>query len=141
MPTDLTIEAGVVLPARELRVCYARSSGPGGQRVNKVNTKVQLRWAFENSRVLDDEARQRLREANPGRVTRRGELSVECDSHASRERNLTVARERLATLIRASRVRPLKRRATRPSRASKNRRLRDKKQRSTLKATRGRCQE
>ena len=137
MPADLTIDDGVVLPARELRVCYARSSGPGGQRVNKVNTKVQLRWAFENSQVLDDDARQRLREANPGRVTRRGELSVECASYASRDRNLLVARERLAALVRASRVRPQERHATRPSRAAKNRRLRAKKQRSTLKATRG----
>ncbi len=141
MPTDLAIDDKLVLPAAELKVRFVRSSGPGGQRVNKVSTKVQLRWAFGGSEVLDEGARRRLRAANPGRITRADELLIECSTHARRDQNLREARDRLATLIRASRVRPAKRRATRPSRASVERRLDGKRSRSGVKATRARVEE
>ena len=141
MPTDLAIEDDLVLPAAELTVRFVRSSGPGGQRVNKVSTKVQLRWSFSGSDVLDQDARARLRAANPSRITRADELLIECSAHARRDQNLREALGRLAQLIRASRVRPVNRRATRPSRASVERRLTGKRSRAGLKARRGRVKE
>ena len=136
MSDDLPIAGKLTLPGGELTVAYARSGGPGGQRVNKVETKVQLRWSFSDSAVLDDAAKSRLRKANPSRITRNGELMVECSTHASRSRNLTAARARLAELVQACLKRPKRRKPTRPSRGSVERRLKDKKARSQRKANR-----
>jgi ribosome-associated protein len=136
MNTDLPITDTLVLPAAELSVAYARSGGPGGQRVNKVSTKVQLRWAFADSKVLDSASKRRLREANGGRITNANELLIECSVHANRTRNLATAREHLARLVRASRIRPKTRKKTRPSRGSVERRLKAKKVNSQKKANR-----
>lgn len=136
MADDLPIEGDLTLPAAELTVSYVRSSGPGGQRVNKVATKVQLRWTFADSGVLDNAAKARLRRDNPSRITRDGDLLIECSTHASQSRNLNDARARLADIVRASRVRPKRRKKTRPSRASVERRLKAKRRNSEKKANR-----
>ena len=136
MSDDLPIAGNLTLPGGELTVAYARSGGPGGQRVNKVATKVQLRWAFAAPSRAALSAKARLRKANPSRITRNGELMVECSTYASRNRNLAAARDRLAELVQACLTRPKRRKPTRPSRGSVERRLKAKKARSERKANR-----
>ena len=91
---------GVVIPASELEETASRSGGPGGQHVNKSNTRVTLRWCLRESSVLDPVARRRVEERLGARVTRAGELIVHAGTHRSRERNRALARERLAELVR-----------------------------------------
>ena len=97
---DLFVRRGVVIPAGELVESASRSSGPGGQNVNKSNTRVTLRWCLRASQALDPIQRQRLEQRLGARVTRAGELIVHAQSQRSRERNRALARERLAELVR-----------------------------------------
>jgi ribosome-associated protein len=97
---DLPVRRGVVIPAAELEETASRSSGPGGQNVNKSNTRVTLRWRLRESRALDPIARQRVEQRLGARVTRAGELIVHAQTHRSRERNRALARTRLAELVR-----------------------------------------
>jgi ribosome-associated protein len=91
---------GVVIPASELEETASRSSGPGGQNVNKSNTRVTLRWRLRDSTALDPVARRRAEQRLAARVTNAGELIVHAQSQRSRERNRALARERLAELVR-----------------------------------------
>ena len=97
---DITVRRGVVIPAAELEETASRSSGPGGQHVNKSNTRVTLRWCLRETSALDPAARRRVEERLGARVTRAGELIVHAGGQRSRERNRTQARERLAELVR-----------------------------------------
>ena len=97
---DIPVRRGVVIPASELEETASRSSGPGGQHVNKSNTRVTLRWCLRESDALDPIARRRVEERLGARVTRAGELIVHAQTHRSRERNRALARERLAELVR-----------------------------------------
>jgi ribosome-associated protein len=97
---DILVRRGVVIPAAELEETASRSSGPGGQHVNKSNTRVTLRWCLRESSALDPIARQRALQRLGARVTRAGELIVHAQTHRSRERNRVLARERLAELVR-----------------------------------------
>jgi len=97
---DIPVRRGVVIPAAELEETASRSSGPGGQHVNKSNTRVTLRWRLRESAALDAAARRRVEERLGARVTRAGELIVHAQTHRSRERNRALARERLAELVR-----------------------------------------
>ncbi len=97
---DIPVRRGVVIPASELEETASRSSGPGGQHVNKSNTRVTLRWCVRDSAALDPAARRRVEERLGARVTRAGELIVHAQSHRSRARNRELARERLAALVR-----------------------------------------
>lgn len=118
---DIPVRRGVVIPASELEETASRSSGPGGQHVNKSNTRVTLRWCLRESAALDPGARRRVEERLGSRVTRAGELIVHAGTHRSRERNRALARERLAELVRdALRTRP----ARVPTRASAGARAR-----------------
>jgi ribosome-associated protein len=129
----LEIRPGLTLPAEEIAVEFARSGGPGGQNVNKVETKVVLRFDVAGSRVLDDAQRARIASRMRSRMNGRGELLVACDEHRERARNWNAARERLAALLREALRVEKPRRATRPTAGSVRRRLGSKKRRSERK--------
>ncbi|EDM74757.1 hypothetical protein PPSIR1_15600 [Plesiocystis pacifica SIR-1] len=130
---DLLVTAAVVIPARELSWTAVASGGPGGQHVNKVATKVQLRWTLANSESLPEWARARLVAAAGRFIDRDGNLLISCASTRSQDRNRELARERLADMVRAALDRPKRRRPTKPSRAAKRRRLDDKRRQSQKK--------
>jgi|1186.fasta_scaffold735115_1 ribosome-associated protein len=131
--TDLPVNEALVLPSAELEWKAVRSSGPGGQNVNKVATKVELRFAFAHSRVLTAPVRARLAALARGKLDAEGRLLLTSDETRSQARNLELTRERLAALVRAALVPPKRRRKTKPSRASKERRLTGKKHQSEKK--------
>ena len=133
----LRVNANLVLPADELSFKAVRSSGPGGQNVNKVATAVELRFAPARSRVLGERRKSLIFSRLAGRLTNEGELLVRASRHREQGRNLEDARERLAKLL-ADALRPRKTRiATKPTRGSKRRRLDAKRRRGELKRLRG----
>lgn len=121
----------------EISESFIRSSGPGGQNVNKLATAVQLRFDVRHSPSLPHEVRARLERLAGRRLTRDGVLVLVAQRHRTQERNRADAIERLIELIRAAAVRPTPRRATRPTLGSKVRRLEGKKRRGGIKALRG----
>jgi ribosome-associated protein len=121
----------------EITETFIRSSGPGGQNVNKLATAVQLRFDVRHSPSLPHEVRARLERLAGRRLTRDGVLVLIAQRHRTQERNRADAIERLVELIAAAAVRPTPRRATRPTLGSKVRRLEGKKRRGGVKALRG----
>jgi ribosome-associated protein len=121
----------------ELHESFVLASGPGGQNVNKVSSAVQLRFDVARSPSFDDTVRARLSALAGQRLTKDGVLVITARAHRSQDRNRAEALERLVELIRRAAVPPKPRRATKPSRAAKRRRLDSKKIRSNLKRTRG----
>jgi ribosome-associated protein len=120
----------------ELEESFVRSSGPGGQNVNKLSTAVQLRFDVRHSPSLPNDVAVRLTRLAGRRMTKDGVLVLIAQNHRTQERNRAEALERLTELIRQAAVRPTPRRATKPSRASKQRRIENKKRRSGIKALR-----
>jgi len=135
---DLVVRRGLVIPAEELRETASRAGGPGGQHVNKANTRVTLRWGASRSTALGPVQRARLMERLGGRLTAAGELVVHASRRRSRERNREDARARLAELVREALAQAPPRVATRPSRASRERKIEAKRRRSRVKRGRGR---
>lgn len=133
---DLIVQPGVVIPAAELRWDFSRSGGPGGQNVNKVATKVELRWAPAASRAFREEERERLLRRLAGRLTAQGDLIVTSSRTRDQGRNREDARRKLAALIQAALARPKPRKRSAPSREAVERRLREKQARSVLKRAR-----
>jgi ribosome-associated protein len=136
VPDDLRVTRTIVIPADELGESFSRAAGPGGQNVNKVASKVELRWNPAASRALGGADRAWLVERLAGKITSSGDLVVRASRTRDQVRNRAEARERLVELVRAALVRPRKRVATRPSRRAVERRLAGKKRRSRIKATR-----
>ncbi|HPF34445.1 MAG TPA: alternative ribosome rescue aminoacyl-tRNA hydrolase ArfB [Candidatus Krumholzibacteria bacterium] len=122
----------------ELQVSFVRASGPGGQNVNKVATAVQLRFDAAGSPSLSSEVRERLLRLAGKRATDDGEIIIDARRYRTQERNRQDAVDRLVELIRRAAVRPKARRSTKPTRASKERRLDQKRQRSAVKQGRAR---
>lgn len=125
-----------ILP-QEISFDFIRSSGPGGQNVNKVATAVQLRFNVRTSQSLTAEVRDRLIALAGRRITQSGELIIEARRFRSQQQNREDALDRLYQLVEKASVRPKSRRDTRPTRASKQRRLETKKRRSESKRLRG----
>ena len=137
MADPILVAEGVVVPTAALSMRAARSSGPGGQNVNKVASKVELRVDLDRIEALDEAARDRLRRLVEGRLDAEGRLLVTSQRTRDQRRNLEDAREKVRALVRRALVKPRPRRPTRVTAAAKARRLEGKHQRSRRKRTRG----
>jgi len=132
------VRPGLEIPDSDLEVAFVRSSGPGGQNVNKVASAVQLRFALDRNATLRDDVKARLRALAGQRVTDAGELLIVARESRSQEQNRRLAEERLLDLVRRALVVPRKRHATKPTRASRERRLDGKARTQKNKKLRGR---
>ena len=128
----------LTIPERELEWTAVRASGPGGQNVNKVSTKVELRFDFEASASLSDSVKVRLRGLAQHRLDADGRILITSQVTRTQPQNLADARQRLAELIAKAMVMPKRRRPTRPSRAAKRARVNDKRVHSKKKQSRAR---
>jgi ribosome-associated protein len=138
VPPGPGLPDGLVVPATELVEQFSRSPGPGGQSVNTSDSRVQLTYDVGTSAALDDTQRRRALRGLAGRLVD-GRLTVDAAEHRSQHRNRVAARERLAALLReALAPPPPPRRATKPSRGARERRLKEKKERGRTKSLRGR---
>ena len=137
MSDDIIINDLVVIPGSELQYTASRSSGPGGQHVNKTDSRIQIRWNIPGSRALSDFLKRRVMQVLATRLTDDGDLLLASDSNRSQHRNKEEVTQRLAELVRAALVPPKPRRKTKPTRASRQKRLDEKKKRSDAKRQRG----
>lgn len=133
---DLRINDHLTIPEREISVHFARAGGPGGQHVNKVETKVELRFMPGRSAALSPAQRALILQRLAPQLTTQGELIVVSDRTRNQSRNRQDALDKLAALLRAGLQRPKPRRATRPTAGSVRRRLESKRARSKLKQSR-----
>ena len=134
----LVISPEISIPDEEFEWKFVRSSGPGGQNVNKVASAVQLRFLLPLNTSLPAAARNRLRRLAGQRLIDDGSILISARAERSQDQNRRAALERLAELIRAALVEPKIRKKTRPTRASKERRIESKKRRASTKRQRGR---
>ena len=135
---SLVIKPGLEIPDSDLEMAFVRSTGPGGQNVNKVASAVQLRFALARNTTLRDDVKARLRQLAGQRVTDAGELLIVARESRSQEQNRRIAEERLLDLVRRALVAPKKRHATKPTRASRERRLDSKSRKQKNKRLRTR---
>jgi ribosome-associated protein len=131
----------IALDENELEERFIRSPGPGGQNVNKLSTAVQLRFDVARSPSLPDDVRRRLVRIAGRRISTEGILTIAAHRFRTRERNRQDAVERLVDLVRLAAHQPKPRKPTRPTIASKERRLASKRQRSMVKRHRRDCPE
>src|ERR1700722_4293577 len=132
------VDDRIRIPDDELGFIFARSGGPGGQNVNKVSSKAILRWNLAANSTVPAEIKERLRAQQRNRITGEGELVIQAQNHRDQERNKLECLDRLREMLLQASFVPKVRRASKPSRGSKERRLSAKKKRSTIKSQRGR---
>jgi ribosome-associated protein len=130
---DLEITPTLKIPAAELRLSFARSSGPGGQNVNKVSSKAILHFDVQRSASLPPDVRERFLAQFPSRVTTAGEVVIHSEEFRDQPKNIEACYDKLRAMIQSVLRPPKKRRATRPTKGSKVRRLNEKKSRSQIK--------
>ena len=136
----LYVTRSIQISEEDLQESFIRSSGPGGQNVNKVATAVQLRFDAGKSSVLDEEVKVRLKRLAGRRMTADGVIVIEAKRYREQEKNRADARERLVALIRRATEKPRARRQTRPTRASVQRRVEGKKKRGNVKQMRNKTE-
>lgn len=132
----LRIARDIVLDENDLDISFVRASGPGGQNVNKLSTAAQLRYDIARAQLADD-VRARFERIAGQRLTKDGVVVIHAQRFRTQERNRQDAIDRLVDMLREASIRPTPRRATRPTFASKQRRLEGKKRRADVKAGRG----
>jgi ribosome-associated protein len=132
----IQITSRLAIDERELEESFIQASGPGGQNVNKVATAVQLKFDARNSPSLAPDVRARLWKLAGRRISQDGILLIVAREHRTQERNRSEARQKLIELLKAATVQPRVRKATRPTKASKERRLVSKTRRSGVKKLR-----
>ena len=136
LPPEIRVTDHLAIPGAEVDLAYARSGGPGGQHVNRTASKVQLRWNLRDSRALTEPQRAWLTIRLASRLSTEGDLIISSERHREQSRNVDDAVQRFAEILREGLKRPKRRKKTRPSRASKERRLKDKKRRGDQKRLR-----
>jgi ribosome-associated protein len=136
MNGGVRVSRSLVIPEDEIRLEFTTSGGPGGQHANKSSTRAVLVWNVDSSRVLGPRQRARVKGKLRHRIDSSGNLRLSSDAHRSQLRNREAVRERLATIVEAA-LRPEKKRiGTAPTRASKERRIAEKRARSEVKRAR-----
>lgn len=138
MPEIIAITSHIAIDERELEESFVRSSGPGGQNVNKLATAVQLRFDLRGSPNIPPAMKVRAEKIAGQRLTREGVIVISADRFRTQEQNRDDARTRLVELLQRAAIVPKVRRKTRPTLASKKRRIEGKKRRSEIKSRRGR---
>jgi ribosome-associated protein len=136
MQESLEVRPGVVIPGNELEVEAVRSSGPGGQNVNKVSTKIELRFDLRNTQALSGVVKGRLQILAKNKLDADGRIMITSQKTRDQPKNLEDARAKLVDLVLSALVEPTPRVKTKPSRGSKERRLTEKKVRGSIKKTR-----
>jgi ribosome-associated protein len=132
----LVVTSTIKVPLSEFSLSFARSAGPGGQNVNKVNSKAVLRWPVAQSETLPPEIRARFLAQNRHRITTEGEFVIASQKFRDQPRNIADCYEKLQALLRAAAVRPVRRKKTKPTASSRRRRVADKRLRSAAKELR-----
>ncbi len=138
MKGRIKIKNGLEIPDKDLRFTFSRSSGPGGQNVNKVNTKVTLSFDLDGSASLTREQKSRIKKKLASRISRNGVLQVTASYHRSQKANRDAAIKRFSELMSMALTERRPRKKTRISKAAKEKRLKDKKHRSRIKQSRRR---
>ncbi|HJK97497.1 MAG TPA: alternative ribosome rescue aminoacyl-tRNA hydrolase ArfB [Polyangiaceae bacterium LLY-WYZ-14_1] len=136
MADDLPVSGRVTIPAKDLSHTAVRAAGPGGQNVNKVASKIDLRFDLEGTDALPPDAKARLRALAVNRTDAEGRVLVTSQKTRDQTRNLADARAKLAELVRRALVRPKRRRPTKPSRGAVRRRLEGKRRQAEKKHAR-----
>ena len=132
----IKITDDIAIGEEEIKFKFVRSSGPGGQNVNKVSTAVQLRFNVVDSLTLPSDIRSRLMVLAGNRITEEGILVIDAQQYSTQERNRQAAIDRLVNIIKEASIPPKVRRKTKPSAGSKKRRLESKRRRSEVKQSR-----
>lgn len=137
----MKINNSIHLDPSEITEKFLRSSGPGGQHINKVDTKVELRFFAKGSPNLSDTIKDRLKEIAGNKWTLKGEIVITAEKYRSQARNRELAKSKLVRLILKALEKPVNRLKTKPSKAVRLRRSNEKQNRSKIKAMRGRIQD
>jgi ribosome-associated protein len=134
--SDLYVNSRLTIAEKEIKISAARSSGPGGQNVNKVNSKVTLRWSASRCDGLDQAWRRRFLARHANRINREGQLVLHSERYRDQGRNLADVRQKLVSMLLECQSAPKTRKATRPTKGSQRRRLEQKRRQSQKKQNR-----